>query len=35
MRTWVSELQAHTHDYVRRGGKGEPQETSIVNYGFS
>ena len=21
MRTWVSELQAHTHDYVRRGGK--------------
>lgn len=21
MRTWVEELQSHTHDYVRRGGK--------------
>ena len=21
MRTWAKELKAHTHDYVRRGGK--------------
>ena len=31
MRTWVSELQAHTHDYVRRGGKANrKKQVSLI-----
>jgi hypothetical protein len=31
MRTWVSELQAHTHDYVRRGGKqNRKKQVSLI-----
>lgn len=31
MRTWAEELQAHTHDYVRRGGKqNRKKQVSLI-----
>jgi DNA-binding XRE family transcriptional regulator len=31
MRTWVSELQSHTHDYVRLGGKlNRKKQVSLI-----
>jgi hypothetical protein len=31
MRTWVEELQTHTHDYVRRGGKqNRKKQVSLI-----
>ena len=31
MRTWVEELQSHTHDYVRRGGKqNRKKQVSLI-----
>ena len=34
MRTWAEELQAHTHDYVRRGGKAnrKKQVSLIIDF---
>ncbi|MBS3952401.1 MAG: helix-turn-helix domain-containing protein [Methylomicrobium sp.] len=34
MRTWAKELESHTHDYVRRGGKQNRQKqvSLIINF---